>query len=588
MLERALELWDDTPPEVRDAWRPAPHPQVRPGGEDGRPGDYLDLLAAAVVAGNLSARRERGLGLIKSALRLIDESAEPLRAAWFLVQRSKLTESLARGDGREDLDHARALVDGLPPSGVHALVLATAANWCMVRERVAEAFTAAEAAAAMARCAGAEPIALHARLTLGSLMVRAGDIDEGLAEMAAVRDRARVTGDLTLLSRAHTNYVYSLEMAGRSAEAVAAADTGAELHLRLGRTESVAWLRVNQAESLLGLGRWPEAREAALVTRRYGGTPYLRAAASAVLALVALATGDLVEAERELAGAREDLPRPGRAPQWAVLIRYLSLWHAAARHDLTAVRRILDEALEAGIPHSCHLYAWPMLHRAAEAESAARGLPAADPGRPAVLRRLREAAARLPRPVPLWDAWALLTDAEVHHADGTATPGHWTAAVSAFEALDRPDRLAAARFRLAEALLTPGAAPDVRDRAADLLRLAHTAAGDLGAAPLREDAAALARRARLSLDPVAAPAPGPAADPGDGLGLTPRERDVLRLVAAGRSNRLIAEELFISPKTASVHVSNILAKLDVSGRVEAAALAHRLGLFTGAEAAGAG
>ncbi|MFD8221867.1 LuxR C-terminal-related transcriptional regulator, partial [Streptomyces sp. NPDC059697] len=69
------------------------------------------------------------------------------------------------------------------------------------------------------------------------------------------------------------------------------------------------------------------------------------------------------------------------------------------------------------------------------------------------------------------------------------------------------------------------------------------------------------------------------ADPAEALGLTSRERDVLRLVAAGRSNRQIAEELFISPKTASVHVSNILGKLDVSGRGEAAALAHRLRLF---------
>lgn len=68
-------------------------------------------------------------------------------------------------------------------------------------------------------------------------------------------------------------------------------------------------------------------------------------------------------------------------------------------------------------------------------------------------------------------------------------------------------------------------------------------------------------------------------DPAESLGLTHRERDVLRLVAAGRSNRQIAEELFISPKTASVHVSNILAKLGVSGRGEAAALAHRLRLF---------
>ena len=62
------------------------------------------------------------------------------------------------------------------------------------------------------------------------------------------------------------------------------------------------------------------------------------------------------------------------------------------------------------------------------------------------------------------------------------------------------------------------------------------------------------------------------------FGLTDREREVLALVAAGRSNGQIATALFISPKTASVHVSNILAKLGVSGRVEAAAVAHRLGL----------
>lgn len=98
----------------------------------------------------------------------------------------------------------------------------------------------------------------------------------------------------------------------------------------------------------------------------------------------------------------------------------------------------------------------------------------------------------------------------------------------------------------------------------------------LGARALREDAQLLAARARLSLDPgepAAPPAPEPA------FGLTGRERDVLRLVARGRTNRAIAEELFISPKTASVHVSRILTKLGASSRTEAAALAHRLRLL---------
>ena len=68
-----------------------------------------------------------------------------------------------------------------------------------------------------------------------------------------------------------------------------------------------------------------------------------------------------------------------------------------------------------------------------------------------------------------------------------------------------------------------------------------------------------------------------AADELTRFGLTDREREVLLLVAAGHSNPEIAKALFISAKTASVHVSNILAKLGVSGRVEAAAVVHRLG-----------
>jgi DNA-binding NarL/FixJ family response regulator len=99
----------------------------------------------------------------------------------------------------------------------------------------------------------------------------------------------------------------------------------------------------------------------------------------------------------------------------------------------------------------------------------------------------------------------------------------------------------------------------------------------LGARPLIDDIALLARRARISLEPAGdtdVPAPEP-----DRMGLTAREFEVLRLVADGRSNREIASELFISAKTASVHVSNILAKLSVTSRGEAAATAHRLRLF---------
>jgi len=95
----------------------------------------------------------------------------------------------------------------------------------------------------------------------------------------------------------------------------------------------------------------------------------------------------------------------------------------------------------------------------------------------------------------------------------------------------------------------------------------------LAAVPLREQIGTLARRARLSLP--AGPAGGQIER---NFGLTAREIEVLRLVSAGRSNRDIAAELFISAKTASVHVSNILAKLHAASRTEAAAIAHRAGL----------
>ncbi|MCC3771832.1 response regulator transcription factor, partial [Streptomyces sp. UNOC14_S4] len=199
-----------------------------------------------------------------------------------------------------------------------------------------------------------------------------------------------------------------------------------------------------------------------------------------------------------------------------------------------------------------------------------------------VLDRVRAEAAKLPQAVPLRRAYGLLLDAELRRAEGRPDPGRWSLVCAAFEPLGRPLELAQARHRWAEALLTgEDGAPPVEDgageTAAGLLASAHGTAVRLGARPLGDAVGQLARRARLSLAPVR----GARQTTGGGpLGLTPREQDVLRLVALGRSNRRIAEELFISPKTASVHVSNILAKLGASGRGEAAATAHRLGLFT--------
>jgi len=101
---------------------------------------------------------------------------------------------------------------------------------------------------------------------------------------------------------------------------------------------------------------------------------------------------------------------------------------------------------------------------------------------------------------------------------------------------------------------------------------AREIAARIGAGPLLDEIEGLGRRARLLSSPS-----------GDAYGLTPREREVLALLARGRSDGQIAAELFISPKTASVHVSNIKGKLGVEHRIEAAAMALKLGLAEWAE-----
>ena len=193
--------------------------------------------------------------------------------------------------------------------------------------------------------------------------------------------------------------------------------------------------------------------------------------------------------------------------------------------------------------------------------------------------RLRHAEVTAKRSVfaSLSAAWLLLCEAEATRLHRQAEPDAWVASGDAWQALGRPHMVAYARFREAEARL---AARGDRARAATALRSALETADRLDAQPLRADIMALATRARLSVEAgvEADEAVPDAPDEASRLGLTAREREVLALVALGRTNRQIAEELFISENTAGVHVSNILGKLAVTGRGEAAAIAYRLGL----------
>ncbi|RDG37616.1 helix-turn-helix transcriptional regulator [Streptomyces corynorhini] len=600
LLERAMELWDSAPAEVRGTLRPPDDLDAYPAcgsRPDNSPLSFLDLMAEATDAARVGGEHERALAISKKALRMLDgeeEGRDPLRAAWFWIQRSRLKQQLSRGDGWSELATAQELVRGLRPSAVHAEVLSMVAGWDALHRPGPDSLVAADRAVEYARLVGAEHTELHARLTRGWLTADAGSPDEGIAEMYAARDRAVELDSVGIVGRASINLPSTLETQGRSEEAVALAEKGVAFSHQRGLADTEVWVRHNLAHSLFSLGRWAEADTALDGAADLTQSQKSRGLVAARRAEIALFRGDFDEATRQVTLARGFFGTHDFQPQHHIPPTRLAVCLAARRGALAEARAEFEQIIGHGFPPGTQQHALPLLCAVVSAEADARGLPDADAGRAAVLAAVRTHGKRLPTLVPVWRAYGLLLEAELARAEGRPAPERWTHTVAAFESVSRPYELAHARLRLAAALLDSHAE---RSAAARPLLLAHATATALGARPLAEEIELLAGRARIGLPsaPGAARAPGrtagPAADPRPAsggavppdpiraLGLTPRERDVLRLVAAGHSNRRVAEELYISPKTASVHVSNILAKLGVSGRTEAAALAHRLRLF---------
>jgi DNA-binding NarL/FixJ family response regulator len=196
------------------------------------------------------------------------------------------------------------------------------------------------------------------------------------------------------------------------------------------------------------------------------------------------------------------------------------------------------------------------------------------------LARLRIHVSRLDAAAqeggPVEAAWLAVGKAESASARGRGRAALWREAARRWDAIDRPYLAAITRWREAEAAVEAGERGQAEEPARSALQTAHR----LGARWLADDIEGLARRARLPLAD-GPPPPGQDATAEDEeapFGLTPRELQVLGLLAEGATNKQIGASLFMAEKTASVHVSRILSKLDVKTRTQAAAVAHRLRL----------
>ncbi|RZU77351.1 putative ATPase [Micromonospora kangleipakensis] len=534
LLERVLELWE-----------------LVPDAADRLGMDHLRVLEETLSAATTAGDSSRAVTLTRAALAEVDTAAEPLRAARLLDRRGRLLALLGKSDGTAELREAHRLAAGVPDGPERVGLLADIAAHLAKIDPAQAASVAAEAMAAAERI-GVDVALLPTRIALLCRTDKAPDL--GLAELRRAEAAARATGNAAVLVSALVHLSDVLFELGCYSESEQAAAAGVSEARRVGISRSTgAYLLSNRAEALIALGRWDEADAACAEAARIdppgvSGLHWLQLRAGLRLARAHPAADELVG--RALAF----LARPYLWPNHRLPLHELRVEAALAADDkLAAVKAariaLADERLP-DLPRE----GWPVLSAVARAAALA--------GDADLAADVSTMAAALPARYPAERAHAAQVTAIL--ATGDAAPPAWRAAVEAWRAAGQPYPLGRALLGLAEA----AAAAGERDAVAAAVPEAADLAARLGATPLAEQAAVLARRVGLR----------GGGRPGPDL-LTSREQEVLRLVAEGHSNSRIAERLFISPKTASVHVSRIIAKLDVTNRVEAAALAYRLGLL---------
>jgi len=548
--------------------------------------DAVELWLKAADAAFIIGEPDRSVELANRALAEIDERNSPTRAAvaYRLLGRS----CWATGDPDAAFDafrRARELLPSDPPSIELAGVLAEEARSFLLIAHSREAAARSREAITVARTLGARAEESHALTTLGACLAEQGDPDGGIALIREALAIAEELGLPDILDLAYKLLTHVLMEAARLDEAAQVVFDGIALD---GRSVGVRLASAggNSAESLIRSGRWDEADDllARMDDRGIGTCVF---GPQAVRSLLATRRGRFDEASSRLDRAAELSADLGtvQVRGWFHILRaelaleqgrpaeaYEEIEHGlmvAAGTDDTSYR---PEMCALGVRALADEYeAAPVKSRRIDVDKFRR-LGAA----------LVEEAGRLVVPVPgsvrlppRSIAFVALCRAEETRLR-TSDPDAWYVAAQGWSEASEPYFVAYCRWREAEATL---AGRSGRRRAGAALRDAWRICREIGAPPLQARVESLARRARVTLDDVDAGSEESARRTvAEDLGLTARETEVLAAVARGRTDRQIADELYISKKTVSVHVSNILRKLDVANRGEAAEVAQRAGM----------
>ena len=567
-LERALDLWERVPENLTEGL------------------DRIALMERAAAAAAAVQAYDSAVALIRSA---IDGAADPIRRG-VLHERLGRYSLLAADTAQADAAYREAvrLVPANPPTAERARVVAGLAQYLAGSSNV-EAIRLCTEAIEVAHAVGAVEIEANASITRAAGLCAVGNIEQALKDAARGFELASQVAGSVEIPRS-LRYISEInDFAGRLDLAVEAASRAFDEADRLGlaRSEGISALSL-LAGALFDSGRWEEAEQVLGRMERIGVTGWhanhfhlvlahlqitrgdLDAAALHVAALDRLTEGD-VEGEfatptiavrarlavyqgqpgRVRAMVDSALGALGQRDQYAIELVWIHYWAIRAEAD------VANQARRRRRAHDVRVASDSSAHHVTKLESLAASLPSGHWMRGHV-DRLRSMA-----------------DAEVARLEARDAASDWVTAAEAWaRAFPMHDLEAYARWRAGTRFLeTRGAGARAAARS-QLIRALEIATA-LKALPLRTDVERVAARAHLSLTDTKAVRRATSG----AFDLTPRELEVLELVAAGQSNREIGEALFIAEKTAGVHVSNVLGKLGVARRTEAVAVARKHGLL---------
>jgi DNA-binding CsgD family transcriptional regulator/tetratricopeptide (TPR) repeat protein len=554
-----------------------------------------DLTLRTAEAAAKTGAYDRAIALAQAAL---DDDA---RLEPDAVRTGALLERLAAyhlGSANPDAVEAVAsralqLLPADPPSAARAHVLGILAHGLGMRSHFAESDRFAQEALAMAREVGSAEAEIRALGCIGRNAAAVGDAESGVRTLRQALSLARSVGDFSGAAEIAMELALALHWAGELDEACEVAGEAIAESARWGFEGSGVALRSVMGLSAYLLGRWQEAErwmDAALAGEAVGLSGVMANGAKGILDV---GRGNLDSAADHFETVLlmcQDFS--ATVYGWSDMYSSIALLLIARGQPSEAIDSVRESLARSAQPErDVHMRVCHRLAIRAAADIAEVARPLGDAARVeealAIGREfdaLLDHHAQLVRALPGGGDPHLPLDvamakAELSRLVGPSSASQWAAAAAAADELRHHYDAAYCRYRHAEALLlSRGSRATAQAAAAE----AYRTACEIGAIPLQRDLEGLAARSRLDLEaPSSAPV---AAEPAKRLGaaipfkLTPREQDVLERVTQGRTNREIATDLFISEKTASVHVSNIKSKLGASGRAEIAAIAVRLGL----------